>query len=292
VKILSQNLVCNILFLFIFFIPDSKIISQNDNLPEEGQLNVRSDFHDYLDTGMLFGKSLPATEVEFFLGNTVTQVRGAKSDIFDGYTYGYSYFRIEGGTGFGIAGHGFLPFSKIGLLNSENDDGFYPHVGIEPFNISFSANVKDEREDFFEWEPMGSGGFQFFLGNFRYLILIRAGGGIGTLGKTDNKKSSPTNFAYGIGNYLIWNDMDLALEFMRIDADIPVDRWIFDSTILKRAKFSIGLKIETLFIRTKKEDAMIFSWINPRSNSEYRFSVILRFGTPKGLQGKNKVPVI
>ena len=239
-----------------------------------------SDYRYYNEIGMLGGKLNTATtsetEIEGFVGsNGVAVQKEIKNDtkLLAQYVYGRYDFQLEAGSGFGIAGHG-LPWmaSNIGLTSYEKKDGFHLHIGLEPFYGIYSANANATIEDYIEWQPMPSLGFRMLQGNFRWLLLGKIGGSIGTL------SGGGSRLAYGGASYIIYKNFDMSVEMSRIDDKIAaVELWDFDLSDRANLQYSLGRHARGIFTRTSGNSSSIVSWVDRGDLSEYRFYMSLRF---------------
>lgn len=223
------------------------------------------------------------TEIEGFIGSTDI-ILHKKTDLdFAPYIYGRNTSHLEFGTGFGISGHGIPAFgSKIGLTEFDPSNGFHFHMGLEPLHVIYSANANAARQDYIEWQPMGSLGFRLNFKNMQWLILGRAGASVGTLGIDGD---SGGRGAFGVSSYAILFDaIDISAEITRILAPTtPIDLWDFDMSFKANKRISIGLHAQAILIRDPSRTTNVLSTIESSELTEHRFYGSIRMAPFKFL---------
>jgi hypothetical protein len=191
---------------------------------------------------------------------------------FDGpwSVYGHHNTRLEIGTGFGVTSRGLMGHALS--IDAPAKERVGLQVGIEGINYLYSANIDDDRVDFFEWMPAISVGIRvqpFKL--CRVLLLTRAGVSIGTLADGGVRPM------YGVGGYATCRVLDLAGTMTRVATSTQsVDLVDASLTMKVFGHYGIGLQFESINYR-ENGDGMPWDDPNAERRNEYRSFVILRY---------------
>jgi hypothetical protein len=129
--------------------------------------------------------------------------------------YGHGYARAEIGNYLGVVLGAHSGVMLYGLGNKRKW-GVSPFFGIEPFSGAISWTSTPERNRFYNWQPMASGGLQFGLGGCRLLSIVRGGVAAGNLLKDGMLPAF--GMAYGTGAYLNCSSVDLAFDLNQVRA--------------------------------------------------------------------------
>ena len=177
--------------------------------------------------------------------------------------YGHMNLRLEAGTGVGMAGD--LTLGKE-VFKLDRAWGAHLHAGLEPINLRFNFNNNNEREDYFEWLPMASGGLQLAADACRVLIAARGGAALGTLG--DNG----AHLAVGGSTTLDCPGFELVGDVVRVDPlGSPTDLGTVDLAV--GTSFKVGLRGEALVHRDEKagwESLVTLPEATQRKDQEFR----------------------
>lgn len=136
-----------------------------------------------------------------------------KETEFEIRQYGVGESRLLlGSKGVGLRLNAISGITVIGLADDEK--GFSPHVGVEPFSGKVAWLSSDRFESFYQWLPMVSLGLQLDKAGCRILPLVRGGAGIGNLQRSFFWTHGAP--AYGLGSHLNCKRWNFAAEATRI----------------------------------------------------------------------------
>lgn len=240
--------------------------------------------------GVYYGKAQDTSDIEVSLSYYNSEIILPPEFYFSQYQYSYSWFRVEGGTGFGISGQGAPLFNGQGLIPYENGvPGLGAHLGYELTNISYSANFNDERTEYIAWKPMLSIGVlgKPERGNYSFLWALKVGGIASTLNTVN-----PLEKAVGAILLLSTPNFIWAAEANRVaDEQRPFDMLSSDLVFHIAEEYSFGFRLDGIFPhKSERGNPMGFGFNRTDwKNYEYRVTVGFRVAPNQSVTRKDVI---